>query len=428
MKKRCFAVAIALLVAPGVVACGSEEPEVVEKPFDLVIGDSIPLTGQFSDLGRSGQKAADLAVEQINNAVADAGVDHTVEIVHKDNGSDPAIAAEAARKMVKSDQASCILGAWGDPETVETAQSVAIPEEVLQISPASTTNELIRLDDGGLVDRTVPPASNQALALATTVADDLGGAEGKTVNVGALSGSTGQAFATSFIEEWVAAGGDVGAQVLYSADQPSYSTVARELTEGDPDAYVIADQPGSFASVATALSATGVWAPEVTWGTNTLISAELAADDPELVEGMRATVPGTPDGSPASIEFETLFESSDPENVAIKRFAAQQFDAAILCYLAAVAAGSSDGPEMAKALIDNTAPGGEEFTWQQLTDAIEALEAGEDIDYTGASGPIDMDENGDASAGVYDIYQYRDGRLKAIAQTPVPTPVAPPLE
>jgi hypothetical protein len=45
-----------------------------------------------------------------------------------------------------------------------------------------------------------------------------------------------------------------------------------------------------------------------------------------------------------------------------------------------------------------TAPGGTEYSWQQLPEAVKALEAGEDINYMGASGPVDMDENGDASA------------------------------
>jgi branched-chain amino acid transport system substrate-binding protein len=429
MKRNLTAVSLALLAAAVLTACGGDdEPEVEVAPFDLVIGDSVPLTGQYADLGRSGQKAADLAVEQINDAIADAGVDHTVEIVHKDNASDPTTAEEVAREMVDSDNASCIIGAWGDAESVTTAEAVSIPDQVLQISPASTANELTRLDDGGLVDRTVPQASNQALALAQAVEDDLGGAEGKTVNVGGLSDSTGQAFVTNFIEEWTAAGGDVGAQVLYGPEQTTYSTVASDLTEGDPDAYVIADQPATFAEVGEALELTGVWDPAVTWGTNTLISEELAAQDPELLEGLRATVPGTPADEEASTEFESLFTSSDPANVRPQRFAAQQFDAAILCYLAAAAANSGDGAEMAAALIDNTAPGGSEYSWQDLSDAIEALLNGDDIDYLGASGPVDMDENGDATGGVYDIYQYRDGVARPVDQVPVPVPDATAAE
>ena len=108
-------------------------------------------------------------------------------------------------------------------------------------------------------------------------------------------------------------------------------------------------------------------------------------------------------------------------------FAAQEFDATILCYLAAVAAGSTDGQQMADHLIDITAPGGDEFTWQQLPDAIKALEDGKDIDYTGASGPIDMDVHGDPTAGVFDVYQYTADGLEAVGEVSAekPNPATP---
>ena len=61
---------------------------------------------------------------------------------------------------------------------------------------------------------------------------------------------------------------------------------------------------------------------------------------------------------------------------------------------------------------DISAPEGDQYTWEELPDAIAALENGDDIDYQGASGPIDMDENGDATAGVYDIYEFK-GRSPA---------------
>ena len=67
-------------------------------------------------------------------------------------------------------------------------------------------------------------------------------------------------------------------------------------------------------------------------------------------------------------------------------FDAQTFDAVILCYLAAVAAGSTDGTDMAAEVRDISGPPGEMFTFEQLPDAIEALQSGDDIDYEGAAG------------------------------------------
>ena len=82
----------------------------------------------------------------------------------------------------------------------------------------------------------------------------------------------------------------------------------------------------------------------------------------------------------------------------------------ILCYLAAVAAGSTDGKDMAANAPRHQRAPGNQYTWEQLPEAIKALQDGEDIDYIGASGAIDIDENGDPTAGVYDIYSSRTAR------------------
>ena len=99
----------------------------------------------------------------------------------------------------------------------------------------------------------------------------------------------------------------------------------------------------------------------------------------------------------------------------------------ILCYLAAVAAGSTDGTDMAAELRDISGPPGDKFSWQQLPDAIEALQNGDDIDYVGASGEIDMDEAGDATEDVYDVWRYKDGEVDLefdeIQATEEPAPV-----
>jgi hypothetical protein len=43
-----------------------------------------------------------------------------------------------------------------------------------------------------------------------------------------------------------------------------------------------------------------------------------------------------------------------------------------------------------------------------MADAIEADQAGEDIDFEGVSGNLDLDDNGDPTVGTYDVYSYDD--------------------
>jgi branched-chain amino acid transport system substrate-binding protein len=142
---------------------------------------------------------------------------------------------------------------------------------------------------------------------------------------------------------------------------------------------------------------------------------------------MRVLAPGTPKGEEATAAFVEEFKSASPRKVKLAPFAPQEFDATVLCYLAAVAAGSTDGQKMADALIDLTAPGGEEFSWQQLPDAIKALEEGKDINYAGASGPLDMDVHGNPTNGVFDVYQYTTDGLEVVDEVSVskPNPAIP---
>ncbi|MGZ5334543.1 MAG: ABC transporter substrate-binding protein [Solirubrobacterales bacterium] len=424
--KRLIAAASGLVLVLGIAACGDDDDGGGgggggETQLDLVIGDSIPLTGDLAPFGPPGQKAADIAVAQINEAISAAGVDHTVEIVHEDNETNEQAAVQAARKLVDSDGATCITGAWASSDTEPTAQSVTIPEGILQISPASTSAELTEIDDNGLLNR-MPPADNlQGPVLADYVASELGGAEGKTVNIGARNDSYGDGFTEAFTAAWEELGGSIGAAVLYDPEQPSYNSEAQQIVEGDPDAFLIIDFPETFVKVGPALQRTGSWDPTKTFITDGLANSDLVAENAELMEGIRGTSPGTPEKGAASEAFDALFTSSEPKDIDRETFDAQNFDAAILCYLAAVAAGSTDGQEMADSLIDITAPEGDKYTWEQLPEAIEALQNGDDIDYVGASGEIDLDENGDVTAGVYDTYVISGGEITPVKQIPAGT-------
>jgi len=417
--RKLFAVAGSVAaLSLGAAACGDDDSTTGgdsgggETSLDLVVGDSLPLSGDLADFGPPGQKAADLAVADIQSAIDEAGVDHTVEVVHEDNGggADPQAAVQAARKLTSSDGASCIAGAWASSDTIPTAESVTIPEEVTLVSPASTSDEITGLDDDGLVNRTAPPDSFQGPTLANYVADELGGAEGKTVNIGARNDSYGNGLAETFSAAWEGLGGEIGAEEIYDPKLPNYDTEASSIVGGSPDAIVIIDFPETYNKVGPALVRTGDFDPSITFVTDGLISGDLAegAGD-DAVNGLRGTAPGAPDDDPATQAFDEAYVAAEPKDVERQTFDAQNYDAVVLCYLAAVAAGSTEGADIAENIQDVSAAPGDPYTPQELPEAIEALQNGDDIDYQGASGAIDMDENGDATAGVYDIYEFKNG-------------------
>jgi ABC-type branched-subunit amino acid transport system substrate-binding protein len=415
-------VLIALAVAGlsfGIAACGDDDDDDGgggETALDLTVGDSVPLSGALSPFGPPGQKAADMAADVITQAAEDLGVDHTIEVIHGDNETLPEPAVSVARNMV-DEGASCIAGAWASNDTIPTARSVAIREGVLLISPSSTSDDITALEDDGLVARTAPPDKYQGPTLADAVEADLGGTG--VVNIGARNDSYGEGLADTFSEAWEAKGGEIGETVLYDPEQPSYDSEAQQIVSGNPDTIVIIDFPETFANVGPALLRTGDYDPANAWGTDGLTIGPVKP--PEIVAGMKATAPGSPNEGQAPEAFASLFAESEPADVDLAIFAAQNFDAVILCYLSAVAAGSTDGQAMADELSAITGPPGDQYSFEQLGDAVEALQNGDDIDYEGAAGAIDMDEAGDPTSGVYDINEFQsNGELEEIDEVPVP--------
>jgi ABC-type branched-subunit amino acid transport system substrate-binding protein len=401
---------------------GGEGPGSTE--LNLAIGNVLPLSGTSKKLGESGEKASNLALEQIRAAIGEVGAEHTVRTAEQDQGEDPGFASEAAEKLVNDSGASCLTGPWSADAVEQTAHDVTVPSKVLEITPVPSSEDLAELSDHDLVDSTALPGSLEGAALSMAIDREFGAAQGHTVNVAASNDSYGDTLTQDFTDDWQDKDGTVGGPVVLA---PPYSAPASQITSGSPDAVVLIDDISGFAQLAPALSSSG-WDPATAWGSDQLVSPGLPAlVGSEAIDGMRALAPGTPQGADASTAFVQDFKAGDPRNVKLAPFAAQEFDATILCYLAAVAAGSTEGQKMADELIDITAPGGEEFSWQQLPDAIKALEDGEDIDYTGASGPIDMDVHGNATSGVFDVYQYSGGTLETVGEVPVekPNPATP---
>jgi ABC-type branched-subunit amino acid transport system substrate-binding protein len=415
---------LALAATLGIAACGDDGGGGGEETLNLTIGDLVPLTGDLADFGPPGRKAADLAIDQINAGVKEAGADHTVKIVHEDDQTDAQAGVQAARKLVDAENATCIAGSWASDVSIPVARSVTIREGVLQITPASTDDSISELEDDDLVNRTSPPDRFQGPALASLVEELLGGAQGKTINVGARNDAYGSNLADTFSKPWQEKGGQVGERVLYDPEQPSYNSEARQIAGGNPDGYVIVDFPETYNKVGPALVRTGEWDPTKTFITDGLASSGLPKSaGRSATEGMRGTAPGSPETGTASEAFDKLYtDAPGPER---QTFDAQNFDAVILCYLAAVAAGSTDGKEMAAELQDIT-QGGDKYTYEQLPDLIQAIENGDDVDYEGASGPLDLNDAGDPTAGVYDVYRYRDGEIDIYDELPVEVPKGEP--
>jgi branched-chain amino acid transport system substrate-binding protein len=350
----------------------------------------------------------------MSTAVEEVGSDIQVSVEHADTETASQAAVQAARRLI-SNGASCLTGAWASSNTIPVGTSVAARQRVPQISPASTSAEITGLEDNGFVFRTAPSDNLQAVALADTIEEELGGTD-FTVSLAARNDAYGEGFITRFKEAWEERGGTTSGPVLYDPQQPSYNSEAGEIVSGNPDAYVIIDFPDTYARMGAALARTNKFDPSTLFTADGLAADEVPEGVPNgAIVGAKGTRPGTPQEGEVVEQFNQLFEQAG--GPARGTFDAQNFDAAMLCFLAATAAGSSDGADIQEAMQAVSAPPGDKFNYLQLTDAVRALQQGEDIDFDGVTGPIDFDDNGDPTTATYEVWTYgEDGQLDVMRQ------------
>lgn len=138
-----------------------EEPDALIIP----IGALMPLTGANQDKGESTIKGAELALRQINSTGGSSA--GKFGLITCDTTYDPQQAVDRGNYLVDSLGVKAIIGAISSAETIALVDEIAIPKDVLIISPASTASGLSGRSENFW--RTVPSDAVQAPAMATLV-------------------------------------------------------------------------------------------------------------------------------------------------------------------------------------------------------------------------------------------------------------------
>jgi branched-chain amino acid transport system substrate-binding protein len=301
------------------------------------------------------------------------------------------------------------------------ATTVSIPERVLQIASSTSATQLTAIEDRGYFNRVVPPDALQVDALVEHMSRELkGGARGKTVNIGTADSTYGKTLTARFEEAWRNRRGSVGRKAMYKLDSTIFTAPADQLAAGNPDAWVFFDFDTTYLRIARELEKDekAKWTPRKSFGTDSLADPRLTTAGPTVSNGLTGVAISAPEKGKAAKAFDAAFKRVPGTNR--QTFDAQQFDSVVLCYLAAVAAGSTRGEHMKDDVREIATAPGRKYTWLELDQAIRALETGVDINYEGVSGPIELNEKGDATAGVYDVYRFKDGKMDVTDQIAIP--------
>jgi branched-chain amino acid transport system substrate-binding protein len=414
-----LAVALATLVAAGGsgAATRSTGGAAAKKKiaFKLRIGDVLPFTGGLAAYGPGLDQGSKIAATLITRALKQQGLAPRVSIkVYSEDGQTQASASvEAATKLIKVNKVQVIVGEMASSATIPVAQSVTIPNRIVQITPTSTAPQITDLRDNGYVFRILASDTFQGRALASAAQSAFG--KNVSINVGARNDAFGVALKAIFERQWRSLGGKIGTSISYNPDQANYDTEAQQLVRGNPKGFVIIDFPETAAKLLPALVRTGRWSPAKTLMTEAMRDATvLKTIGAPATEGLRGTAP-TSKGAPARAAFDRIFKrmarSGTPPETG---FESSAFDATMLSFLAALKAHSASPARIKAQLRAVSGPPGKRVTFLQLRTAIKLLLAGKDINYEGAWGPIDFDRNGDPGSSIYELWRYSGGSIATL--------------
>jgi branched-chain amino acid transport system substrate-binding protein len=392
------AIAALMLLVPLAVTDVGEGARAQDEAEPLRIAVLFPFTGDLSDFGQPFLQAAELAVNQINAAGGVNG--QPIELVQGDSATSPQQAVEEARRLIELEGVSAIVGPAGSGETLPVAESVTGPAGVLEVTMSATSPALTIANDNDYLFRTVISDAAQGIVMADVAREQ--GFESACVLY--VNNAYGQGLSEAFANRFTAEGGTVTAQVPHEQEQASYASEIASCLEGDPDVLVGAAYPESGRVFLRELVESGN-APGLIFSDG-LQSPDMFAElGWEVFEGSYGTAAGAPETDTAAT-FEQAWEEAYGEIPAVP-YLREINDAIYLIALAAEQAGSNDSTAIRDALREvasepGTTVGPGEEGWQA---AVASIDAGEDVNYEGAAGPVDLDENGDVSKGTIIVWQ-----------------------
>jgi branched-chain amino acid transport system substrate-binding protein len=360
----------------------------------------VALTGDAGVAGQVWNHATSSAVDYVASTVDEMGLSDSIAVslvASEDSQGNQTAGIEAAKKLAEVDGADVVVGDFYSSVSIAVFESVFGPGGVVQFT-GGTSPAITEMEKNGLLWRPVSSDALQGEVLASVMADQFG--QDAEVNLLVRNDAYGVGLNDVFKEAWTGAGGTIGEEVIFNPEGATLDTEAQQAVQGDPDAWLFITFCGDWAKLKGPLTRTGAWDPARTIGSDTLANC---VDAEATIEGMRGAIGNSSAGSSFSA-FQELFESTAPEGVPFMGFTGEAFDSVFLAFLAALKAGSDDPTVFGPEIQAISAAPGEKYTFEQLPAAIDAILAGEDIDFEGASSPIDFDENGDITANVYDIW------------------------
>lgn len=374
-------------------------PKLVLGAEPINVGSLTPNTGGGGPFGPNIAAAHRRVVEQVNAAGGVLG--REVQLTQENSETNPETAVRAADKLINVNQVIGILGTWSSSVTLGIMPKCQ-EAGVIQMCTSSSA-DIPAKDEKGLVFnfQALSPVWGDAIA-------DLALRRGfKTFSLMALNND----FTGSMIDAFEAKVKARGAQVInepffYNGGQSSYRTEVEQLIAGNPEAVFIPSYVTDFTAVYKEIFRSGY--------EGQVISVSIATGEKfkeavgEAANGLLHGVPVPPIGSKAYAMY--LQEAGLEDTGEVQHpFGTAGRDQMSSLLLAVEKAGSTDTDKVAKAIWDVTTGPGKKEVFSVL-EGLEAIRAGEEINYSGASSSVEFDSEGMVLGRDFQLSEIQDGK------------------
>lgn len=370
---------------------------------DIKMGIILGFTGPIESLAPDMKNGAELAFKEVSDSGKLLGGEK-FDIVSADSTCvDAAAATAAAERLITSDGVLAIMGADCSGVTTAVANSVAIPNGVVMVSPSATSPALTTIEDKGLFFRTSPSDARQGEVLADIVM----GRGIKNVAVTFTNNDYGKGLSDSFGSAYKKLGGKIAISANHEDGKGDYSAEVGALSAAGAEHLVVfgyLDQ-GGRGIIQTSLD-TGAFENFI-FGDGMVGKSLIENVDGDL-SGSFGTLAGN-DSNGASMFLDLAkaggFDGDGP-------YRGESYDAAALISLAIQAAGKADRSMLSANIMKVANAPGEKILPGELGKALDILAKGGEIDYVGATN-VEFTDVGEA-AGSYKELEIGDGKFNTL--------------
>ncbi len=383
-----------------ITSCKDDDDDNTDNNKETInIGLIVPMAG-YPEYSQNFIDATNMAINEINTNGGVLGKD--LKLVIGDGNADVNTAIEESRKLI--DEHNVIsLSLTNSSKTLGVFEEVMNTEDILLIAPTASAVEISSLEDKNLVWRTMPSDAFQG-KIAADYVNNKGVSE---VSIMYINNSYGSGLSEEFKNHFESLGGTITTEQPYEemADYVSFDfePVLDLLFADKPEFVYIITKGGEAPKIFTQINSADYFVegykPEIMSADATKIEA-LTLNSPEkIIEGMIGTVPI----GAISENFDANFKAFSGFET-VMNATRNMYDAIYLMAYAMLSAESSD-PNIFKSKMQEVSKDGKVIEINEFAKAKELIEDATDINYDGASGKIDFDENGDVTSGTYEIWK-----------------------